>query len=149
MPLSRFRGTYEQKMDERGRIAVPARYRSRFEDGGVLIPGPGPELWLYPTAEFDAWAERVATPGQLDKEARAKQLAIYSSAFDVELKGQGRIQIPQKLREETGLSGSIVVSGVGDRLEVWPEEDFHVDRARRKKMWAELLEEEHSEEEAS
>lgn len=146
MPLSRFRGTYEQKMDERGRIAVPARYRSSFEDGGVLIPGPGPELWLYPTAEFNAMAERFAVPGQLGEQARKKQYAVLADAFDVELKGQGRIQIPQKLREKTGLSGSIVVIGVGDRLEVWREEDW---LAKERTTFAELLKEEHSEGAAS
>ena len=147
MPLSRFlRGTYEQKMDERGRIAVPARYRSSFEDGGVLIPGPGPELWLYPTAEFNAMAERFAVPGQLGEQARKKQYAVLADAFDVELKGQGRIQIPQKLREKTGLSGSIVVIGMGVRLEVWREEDW---LAKERTTLAELLEEEHSEEAAS
>lgn len=151
MPLSRFRGTYQQRMDERGRMAVPARYRSRFEDGGVLIPGPGPakSLWLYPTAEFDSMAERIAAPGQLDERARAIQLSIYSSAFDVQLDRQGRILIPPMMREEAGLSGSIIVGGMGDRLEVWSEEDFRAQRAGGTMTFAELLEQKRSEEEAS
>lgn len=151
MPLSRFRGTYEQRMDERGRMAVPARYRSRFEDGGVLIPGPGPakSLWLYPTAEFDAMAERVATPGQLDERARETQLSVYTRAFDVQLDRQGRILIPPKMRSEAGLSGSIVVGGVGDRLEVWSEEEFHAQSAGQTTTFAELLEQKRSEEAAS
>jgi len=143
MATSRLRGTFRLTIDDRGRIAVPARYRPRFmDDGGVLIRNPHADgsLWLYPVADFEQMAERFGRPGELDPASVEMQELIYAESYDVQLDRQGRILIEQALRDEVpALQGPAVVAGMGERLEIWPAEGWEARRAARTTSFADLL----------
>ncbi len=149
MATSRFRGTFRHTIDDRGRIAVPARYRPRFmvtddpdELRGVLIRNPHADgsLWLYPVPDFEQMAEQFGRPDELDPAAVEIQELIYGESYDVELDRQGRILIEQALRDEVpALQGPAVVVGMGARLEIWPAEAWEARRAERKTSFADLL----------
>ena len=143
MPNARFRGTFTHTIDERGRIAVPARYRHHFmDDGGVLIRNPHADgsLWLYPVEAFEEMAERFGQPGELNEAAVELQGLIYAESYDVQLDRQGRILIEQALRDELPtLRGPAVVIGMGQRLEIWSAEGWEERRAARKTSFGDLL----------
>lgn len=140
MPNARFRGTFTHTIDERGRIAVPARYQHHFmndqgEGWAVLFPNPHADgsLWMFTVSEFEEMAEQVARPGKLDKAAVELQERIYAAAYDVKLDRQGRILIEQALRDELpDLRGPAKVRGMGNRLEIWPSESLAARRAEPK-----------------
>lgn len=119
-----FLGNYEHNLDARGRLAIPARYRDRFEEGGgILVPGPDASLELYPADEFEAVIQQRIPAGQ-NRAARDVRRALFAQAFDVQLDSQGRIVIPQRMRERHSLEGATVITGMGECLEIWSADSW-------------------------
>ena len=114
-----FRGTFEHSLDQRGRLAIPARYREAFADGGVLAPSPDGCLELYPVADFEDTAQDLTEERATHQRGRRLRRGLYSRSWDVELDKQGRILIPQSLRESAALDGPTVLSGRRECLEIW------------------------------
>ncbi len=114
-----FRGTYEHSLDERGRLAIPARYREAFAEGGVLAPGPDGCLELYPTADFESRAQDLTPVGPTRQRGRRLRRGLDARSWDVELDKQGRILLPPSLRESMELSGTVVLAGRRECLELW------------------------------
>ncbi len=116
-----FYGTYEHSLDDRGRVAIPAVYRRELQDGGVLRPADDGCLELYTHESFTAKTEEVL--GDSDTRTRIgrqRRRAFLSRAFGfTQLDRQGRIVIPQEMREHAGLGGRIALVGLGDYVEVW------------------------------
>ena len=120
-----FTGTYEFTIDDRGRLAVPALYRHRFEAGGQLAEGPDGALELYDLAGWDAMiAQRVpkSTNRRADRQLRRR---IMPNAQPVKLDAQGRILISSKMREKLGLQGGVAIAGMGEFLEIWDLETWN------------------------
>lgn len=112
-------GNFDLVLDDRGRLAVPARYRHLFERGGRIALGADGQLELWTIDGFSegsaAYTEQsIATP-----EGRQLRRQRYGWAWEVELDRQGRILIPPKLRQKADLDGAVVVWGRGDCLEIW------------------------------
>ena len=114
-----FRGTYEHSLDERGRVAIPARYREAFIAGGVLTPSPEGCLELYPVVEFENTAQRLIPEGAHSQRGRRLRRGFYARSWDVELDKQGRILVPPSLRDSAGLTGSVVLTGRWECIEIW------------------------------
>ena len=116
-----FYGTYEHSLDDRGRVAIPAVYRRELQDGGVLRPADDGCLELYTHESFTAKTEEVL--GDSDTRTRIgrqRRRAFLSRAFGFsQLDQQGRIVIPQEMREHAGLAGRVALVGLGDYVEVW------------------------------
>ncbi|HJN93239.1 MAG TPA: cell division/cell wall cluster transcriptional repressor MraZ [Dehalococcoidia bacterium] len=120
-----FRGTFEHSLDQRGRIAVPARYRDAFTDGGVLTPSADGCLELYPAAAFDQIAEALTAEGANLQRGRRLRRALYARSWDVELDKQGRILIPLTMRELVQVDEGSVLAGRGECLELWSQERWN------------------------
>lgn len=120
--MTAFRGTFEHSLDDRGRVAVPARYREAFADGGVLTPSPDGCLELYPAHVFEETARSLATAGANLQRGRRLRRGLDARSWDVELDRQGRILIPQPLRESAALAGGLVLAGRRECLELWNPE---------------------------
>jgi len=117
-------GTHTYQLDPKGRISLPARFREAFADGAVLTLGQDGCLFCFPRAEWEARAAEVRSFPLSDAESRAYARMFFSKAESVELDGQGRLLVPQRLRVEVGIRKEAVVLGVYDRMEIW-DRDTH------------------------
>ena len=114
-----FTGEYRHTVDDKGRIAVPAKFRAQLGAGAVRValarclPGhPHPAGW-------DGLAAKVAALPITDPSARRFQRFIFAGAAEVELDRQGRVLLPAYLREHIELDGEAVVVGSRDHAEIW------------------------------
>lgn len=128
-----FFGTFEHSIDERGRIAIPARYRPAFIDGGVLRVGPEGAVECYTQATFDQEVQRRlgSEDGNRSVDARRIRRTFLPNAYAFELDRQGRILLPPQIREAGQLDGGkILIIGCGDYLELWHPERWRVEQER-------------------
>ena len=106
-----FMGQYDHTVDDKGRVAIPARFRDRFADGLVVTRGLERCLLIYTAADWAALAERIATLPLTQSDARAFTRFLFSGAMDVQLDRQGRVVIPGYLREYAGIREDVVIAG--------------------------------------
>jgi len=129
-PGEEFWGIFDLTLDDRGRVAVPARYRHLFERGAMLVQGLDGqvELWTvegYKTSSLEFTEESMTTA-----EGRRLRRQRYAPAWDVELDRQGRVLVPAKLREKAALDGAVIVSGRGECLEIWNPQRWQAEETR-------------------
>lgn len=114
-----FLGTHTPRLDDKGRLALPARFRPELEGGVVICKGQERCLSIYPAAEFVRVTEGLKNAPVTDRRVRDYSRVLFASASDETPDGQGRIRIPPMLREYAGLTKDCVVIGANTRLEVW------------------------------
>ena len=114
-----FTGEYRHTLDDKGRLAVPARFRAQLEDGAVVSRWIDGCLAIHTRTGWDALAEKVAALPITDAASRLFGRSIFAGAAETELDRQGRILLPSCLREGIGLEGEAVVVGSRDHAEIW------------------------------
>lgn len=116
-----FLGEYSHTVDEKGRLAMPSKFRAALAEGAVITRGLDRSLFIYPKSEWSVLALKLAALplGQADTRAFAR--LMLAGAMEVELDASGRIHIPEYLRAYAGLSKDVVLAGLYSRLEVWDE----------------------------
>jgi MraZ protein len=114
-----FTGEYRHTLDEKGRIAVPARFRAQLEGGAVVSRWIDGCLAIHPRTGWDDLAARVAGLPITSAQARLFQRAVFAGASEAEFDRQGRILLPAHLRAEAGLEGETLVIGAQVRAELW------------------------------
>ncbi len=112
-------GQHRYQLDSKGRIALPAKFRETFADGVYLTLGQDGCLFAFPAEEWRRRSDEVRSRPLSGQEARAYARMFFGSAERVELDGQGRLVIPQRLRNQIGLGRETVVVGVSERLDIW------------------------------
>jgi MraZ protein len=117
-----FVGTYTPKLDDKGRLFLPAKFRDRLAEGVVVTQGQEHCLVVWPTDVFAAEAERAAARPMTNKAARRYQRVLFAGADESTPDKQGRVGIPAHLREYAALDRDVVVIGVRDRMEIWNPE---------------------------
>ena len=118
-----FTGEYEHSIDAKGRIIVPAKYRDGLGENFTVTLGLDGCLFVYPDKEWESFVEKLKNlPG--NKEGRQLQRYFLAGAASCEMDKQGRILIPQKLRDAAGLTKDIVFVGVISKLEIWSKEKW-------------------------
>jgi MraZ protein len=115
-------GEHRYQMDPKGRISLPAKFRGAFDAGVYLTLGQDGCLFAFPHPEWDRRRTEVESLPLSEPTARAYARMFLGNAERVDLDGQGRLVIPQKLRQVSGLAREVAVVGVGDRLEIWANE---------------------------
>lgn len=118
MALSMFLGEYEHTIDAKGRLAIPAKFRSQMDQGAVLSKGMGTCLSIYTLVRWEQKSNELIA-GMSSDELRDFERRIYPSACEVELDAQGRVVIPAKLRAYARLESEVTVAGVRDHFEIW------------------------------
>ena len=120
-----FRGVSTINLDEKGRMAVPARYRAELaeccDNQVVMTVGLDKCLLLYPLPEFEAIERKLVKLPALDKKAKRLQRLLIGHAAECEMDGQGRLLIPEPLRRFAGLDKKVALVGQGNKFEVWDE----------------------------
>jgi len=117
-----FLGTHTPRLDDKGRLALPARFRPELEGGLVICKGQDRCLYVFPVTEFDRFTEGLRTAPITDVKVRNYGRHLFASASHESPDGQGRITVPPHLREYAGLSKDCVVIGANTRIEVWDAE---------------------------
>lgn len=114
-----FLGTHTPRLDDKGRLFLPAKFRDRLAPGLVMTRGQEHCLYVFPTDTFTAVATQMQSAPTTSKGVRDYIRVFLSGAYDEIPDKQGRVTIPQTLRQYAGLSKDCTVIGTGDRVEVW------------------------------
>ena len=114
-----FLGTHLPRLDDKGRLILPAKFREQLASGLVVTRGQERCLYVFPIREFEAIHEKVRQAPVTSKQARDYLRVLLSGAFDEVPDKQGRITLPAMLRTYAGLDRDVAVIGAGPRVEIW------------------------------
>ena len=114
-----FLGTHTPRLDDKGRLILPARFREGLSSGLVITKGQERCLVVWPISEFSTYAAKLRDASPTQERARRYSRVFFASAHDDNLDKQGRITIPPALRDYAGLDRDLVVVGADTRLEIW------------------------------
>jgi MraZ protein len=132
-----FLGTHAPRLDEKGRLILPAKYRDELAGGVVITKGQDRCLYVFPKAEFARLAEQLRAGGA----QRSYSRVFFASASDELPDRQGRITVPPALRTYAGLQRDCMVIGADTRLEIWDAQAWETYQAEREDSFAEAAEE--------
>lgn len=138
-----FLGTYSPKLDEKGRLILPARFRGELAGGVVLTKGQERCLFVFQLGDFEARAAAREQTAPTTKAAREFNRVLFASAFDQTPDTQGRITVPPGLRTYAGLTRDCSVIGVNTHLEVWDAATWTAHEAAQEAAFADQDEEPH------
>lgn len=116
-----FIGEYQHNIDEKGRLAVPTKFRTALKKGAVVTRGLDGCLFLYTQGEWEKLAAKLATLPISKANTRAFSRLMLAGAMDVSLDKQGRIILPEYLRSYASMAKKVIVTGLYNRLEIWDE----------------------------
>lgn len=116
-----FTGEFQHTLDEKGRVIIPAKLREGLGDVIMITRGLDRCLFIYPLEAWKKIEQKLKELPLTRSEARAFARYFFSGAAEVEIDKQGRILIPQNLREYAGIEKEVAIIGVSDRVEVWSE----------------------------
>lgn len=119
-----FLGEFRHSIDKKGRVILPAKFRDALKDGVVVTRGLDNCLWIFSKTEWMQVEDGIRKLSLTKNNARKFTRFLLSGASEEELDRQGRISLPQQLREHAGLERDIVIIGVSDRLEIWSKENW-------------------------
>ena len=128
-----FRGRYEHTIDAKGRISIPSKFREvlgKKYDDRLVITNFDHCLVAFPYEEWSLLEQKVGTFSLMKKETSAVFRFFYSSAMDCDIDKQGRLLIPQTLRDYAGLQKDVVLVGEGKRIEIFAKERW-LEEARK------------------
>ena len=128
-----FIGEYTHSIDEKGRIAVPARFRTSFSGGIIVTRGLDSCLFAFTEKEWARLATKLAELPLSHANSRAFSRLMLAGAVDLELDSQGRIVLPEYLRLYASLQKKIVIVGIYNRLELWSESTWSQYKERTEK----------------
>ncbi|HCX84152.1 MAG TPA: cell division/cell wall cluster transcriptional repressor MraZ, partial [Micrococcales bacterium] len=112
-------GTFTPRLDEKGRLILPAKFREELAGGLVMTRGHEKCLFVFPMAEFVTLHNTLRAAPLTSREARDFNRVLLSGAHDEIPDKQGRVTIPATLRQWAGLERELAVVGTGNKLEVW------------------------------
>ena len=131
-------GTYTPKIDAKGRVALPAKFRSQLGQGLVMARGQERCVYLLPFDEFRRIASQIQRTSVGNKAAREYLRVFLSGAVDQEPDKQGRVVVPQMLRDYANLGSDIVVIGVGTRAELWNRDAWESYLAQKEEGYSDI-----------
>ena len=116
-----FIGEYNHNLDDKGRLAIPAKFRAVLKKGAVVTKGLDNCLFLYSKEQFQKIAQKFAALPISQAKARAFARHMLAGAMDVSFDNQGRVTLPEYLRQFSGLKKGIIIAGLYNHLEIWDE----------------------------
>ena len=136
-----FLGTHFPRLDDKGRLFLPAKYRDDLAAGVVITKGQERSLEVYPAEEFERITDRLREAPVTDRRVRNYTRVFFAGAHDQRPDKQGRITIPPGLREYARLNRDCVVIGQNNRLEIWDAAAWQTYEAEQEPEFSELSEE--------
>jgi MraZ protein len=136
-----FTGEFEYRMDDKGRIPIPPKFRSELnKDGVVLCPGMEKCITLYPPPEWKKLADSLTSGQIIPSKLRKLNRAIFATAFNLEIDGQWRIIIPVQLRQYAGIVDDVAVIGTNTYIELWSKEKWASEKANSQEEAWQIIE---------
>ncbi|MFO8191921.1 MAG: division/cell wall cluster transcriptional repressor MraZ [Bacillota bacterium] len=117
-----FTGEFQHSLDGKGRVIIPSRLRDGLGDCFVITRGLDHCLFVYPSAEWTRLEQKLKQLPFTKSDSRAFMRLLFSGAMEVEADKQGRVLIPQNLREYAGIEKEVMIIGVSNRVEIWSEQ---------------------------
>src|SRR3989344_7321070 len=115
-----FIGEYQHNLDEKGRLAVPVKFRKQMK-GAVITRGLDHCLWVFNKTEWDLLAEKLVALPISQAKARAFTRLMLAGAMEAPLDSQGRVLVPDYLRKYADLKKATIVAGLYNRIEIWDD----------------------------
>jgi len=135
-----FFGEFEYKLDEKGRVPIPPRFRNAFREGLVLTTGLEKCINIYPLSEWKKMAasltDGIASPAKMRRLSRA----TFATAFKLEVDKQGRVVLPIPLRQYALIEGDVVIAGVNNYLELWDKELWEAEKSVSQEQAGQIIE---------
>ena len=124
-----FFGEFEYKIDEKGRVPIPPKFRTELKEGIVLTPGVEKCIVAYALPEWKKLAATLTTGSVTPSKLRRLNRAIFATAFSLNIDGQGRVALPVPLRQYAGIEDEVVIAGANTYLELWNKEQWESEKA--------------------
>lgn len=135
-----FIGEYHHTIDEKGRLAVPAKFRQDLAQGAVVTRGLDSSLFLLPWEEWGKFTDKLSNLPLGRASSRAFTRLMLAGAMEVKLDKQGRFVIPDYLRKYAGISKTAVIVGVNSRIELWDKSAWETYTAQTEEDASEIAE---------
>jgi len=120
-----FIGEYNHNLDDKGRIAFPAKFRAVLKKGGVVTKGLDNCLFLYTKDQWQKIATKLSTLPISQAKARAFARHFLAGAMELEFDNQGRVTVPEYLRQFADLKKSVIIAGLYNHLEIWNQDGWN------------------------
>lgn len=120
-----FIGEYHHTLDDKGRLAIPVKFRAALGAGAIITRGLDRSLFLYSKENWKKLAAKISALPFSQTDTRAFARLMLAGAMEVEIDKSGRVTVPEYLRGYAGLSKDVVVTGLYDRLEIWDETSWN------------------------
>ncbi|HHW06616.1 MAG TPA: division/cell wall cluster transcriptional repressor MraZ [Clostridia bacterium] len=117
-----FMGEYQHTIDSKGRVSIPAKFREELGEVFVITKGLDNSLFVYPMEEWRRLEQKLKSLPFTRADARAFARFFFSGAVESELDKQGRVLVPQVLRDHAKINKDVVIIGVSTRIEIWAKE---------------------------
>ena len=127
--LKMFFGEFDYKIDEKGRVPLPPRFRRELKEGVVLTQGIEKCITAYPLSEWKTVAATLTSGSLTPSKMRRLGRAIFGTAFSTNLDGQGRVALPVPLREYAEIVNEVVIVGANNYLELWNKVHWEEEKA--------------------
>jgi MraZ protein len=131
-----FFGEFEYKIDDKGRIPIPPKFRNALKDGLVLTPGAEKCINAYTLPEWKKLSTTLTTGSLSHSKIRKLNRVLFATAFSTRIDQQGRVAIPAPLREYAEIADDAVIAGVNNSLEIWNKENWDEEKsASQEQAW--------------
>jgi MraZ protein len=135
-----FIGEYQHTIDEKGRIMIPTKFRAALSKGAVVTRGLDRCLFVYPMDSWKELAEKLTKLPISQSKSRAFARLMLAGAMDATPDKQGRMMLPEYLRDYASANKKVVVAGLYDRLEIWDEKSWNKYKSATEKDSNEIAE---------
>ena len=136
-----FFGEFEYKVDIKGRVPLPARFRRAIKEGAVaLTQGTEGCITAYPLSEWKKLATALTSASVTRSKLRKLNRAFFATAFQSNIDGQGRVALPDSLREYAGIEDEVVIIGANNYLELWNKEQWEEEKADSQEQAWQIIE---------
>ena len=135
-----FYGEYPYKVDDKGRVPLPPKFRRELKAGMILTKGLERCITVYSPEEWKRVSERLAAKAVSPANSRKLTRSLFGSAFSAAFDGQGRIVLPFYLREYAAIGDTAVVVGVNNAIELWSDEEWRTEKTSADEQAAKIIE---------
>ena len=125
-----FLGEYSHNVDNKNRLAVPAKFRAELSKGAVITRGLDNCLFLFTKADWQVLVKKIAELPISQAKARSFSRMMLMGAMEVSLDRLGRVLLPEYLKQFAGIKKKVVVGGVYNRIEIWDEDKWSAYKQR-------------------